>query len=217
MDVFAAVMKERGVMASVAHTNAIAEEAYAAFDAGFSHVTHFYSATSTGHKVNGIVYGGVNEATYLREDVTIEVIADGRHIPKENMLVAYHFKGPDRMALITDAMRAAGTNATHSILGAKDTGVPVVIRDDVAQLPDLSFYAGSVGTMDHALRVAHVRYGIPLIDVSRMLSLTPASLSGWADRKGSLEKGKDADIVLMNNDFSVCAVYVRGERRYSTV
>ena len=217
MEVFAAVMKEHGVMASVAHTNAIAKEAYAAYDAGFSHVTHFYSATSTGHKVNGIVYGGVNEATFLRDDVTIEVIADGRHIPTENMLVAYHFKGPDRMALITDAMRAAGTNRTHSILGAKDTGVPVIIRDDVAQLPDLSFYAGSIGTMDRALRVAHLRDGIPLAEVSRMLSLTPARLSGCVDRKGSLEPGKDADVVLMDSDFAVHAVYVRGVLRHSTM
>jgi len=211
---FAAVMRENGIMASAAHTGAVAEEAYAAFDAGFSHVTHFYSATSASRKINGIVYGGLNEATLLRDDITIEIIADGCHIPLENMVLAYRIKGADKMALITDAMRAAGTDAVHSVLGAKDSGVPVVIKDGVAQLPDFSFYAGSIATMDRALRVAHVRYGIPLTDVSRMLSLTPAKLSGCADRKGSLEPGKDADVVVMNKSFSVRYVFARGSLRY---
>ena len=128
--------------------------------------------------------------------------------------MAYRIKGPDRIALITDAMRAAGTNETHSILGARDSGVPVVIKDDVAQLTDLSFYAGSVGTMDRALRVAHVHYGIPLVDVCRMLSLTPARLSRCAQRKGSLEVGKDADVVVMDERFHVQSVYVCGELRH---
>ena len=210
-DVFAQVMREQSVMASIAHTGAIADQANAAFDMGFSHITHFYSATTTGQKIDGIVYSGVNEATLLRDEITIELICDGRHIPKEHMLLAYRIKGPDKIALITDAMRAAGTDVTHSILGAKEGGVPVVIKDDVAQLPDFSFYAGSVGTMDRALRVAHVQYGIPLVDVSRMLSLTPARLSRCADRKGSLEVGKDADIVVMDERFRVRSVYVCGE------
>ena len=210
-DVFAQVMREHGVMASIAHTGAIADQANAAFDMGFSHITHFYSATTTGQKIDGIVYSGVNEATLLRDEITIELICDGRHIPKEHMLLAYRIKGPDKIALITDAMRAAGTDVTHSILGAKEGGVPVVIKDDVAQLPDFSFYAGSVGTMDRALRVAPAQYGIPLVDVSRMLSLTPARLSRCDDRKGSLEVGKDADIVVMDERFRVRSVYVRGE------
>ena len=210
-DVFAQVMRENNIMASIAHTGAIADQANAAFDMGFSHITHFYSATTTGQKINGIVYSGVNEAAYLRDEITIELICDGRHIPKEHMLLAYRIKGPDKIALITDAMRAAGTNDTHSILGAKEGGVPVVIKDDVAQLPDFSFYAGSVGTMDRALRVAHVQYGIPLLDVSRMLSLTPARLARCDDRKGSLEVGKDADIVVMNDQFEVQKVYVLGQ------
>jgi len=89
--------------------------------------------------------------------------------------------------------------------------VPVVVKDDVAQLPDFSSYAGSIATMDRCLRVAHCRYGLPLEDVSRMLSLTPARLCGVADRKGSLEAGKDADIVVMTPEFSVQTVIIGGE------
>lgn len=210
MDVFIRVMREFGIMASVAHTNATASQAMAAFNSGFSHVTHLYSGTSTGRKIDRISQSGVNEATLLRDDISIELIADGRHIPKEHMLVAYRFKGPDNLALITDAMRAAGTNVRRSILGAKDGGVPVVISEDVAQLPDYSFYAGSIGTMDRALRVAHVQYGIPLVETSRMLSLTPARLMRCDDRKGSLEIGKDADVVVMDEEFSVRQVFVGG-------
>ena len=212
MDVFAQVMKENNIMASVAHTAATAGEAIAAYDNGFNHVTHFYNATSTFHKKNGIVYSGVVEATYISDDVTVELIGDGCHIPKESMLLARKIKGADKICLITDAMRAAGTDHTTSILGARDTGVPVVVKDDVAQLTDLSSYAGSIATMDRCLRTAHVRYGIPLEEVSRMLSLTPARLMGVDNRLGSLEVGKDADVVIMNCDFQVEAVFTKGNR-----
>ena len=140
----------------------------------------------------------------------LELIADGRHIPKEHMLLAYKIKGADKIALITDAMRAAGTNDTESVLGGRDTGVNVVVKDGVAQLPDLSFYAGSVGTMDRALRVAHLEYGIHLVDVVKMMSLTPAKIAKCDSYKGSLTVGKDADIVIMNNCFEVENVLQKG-------
>lgn len=214
MDLFAQVMQENDILCSLAHSGANATKAAQAFDWGFSHVTHFYNACTTFHKENGIVHSGIVEATYLDDRITIELIGDGRHIPRESMLLAYRIKGPDRVCLITDAMRAAGTNAARSVLGPRDGGVPVVIRDDVAQLEDFSSYAGSIGTMDRALRVAHVQYGLPLADVSRMLSLTPARLSGAAHRKGSLEAGKDADIVIMTDDFQVDKVYTMGRMVY---
>lgn len=210
MEMFAQVMREHGVLCAIAHTNADADQAMQAFGWGFSHVTHFYNAISTFHKKKGIVHAGVVEATYLRDDVTIELISDGRHIPKESMQLAYRIKGADHIALITDAMRASCTCALHSILGPRISGVPVIVKDDVAQLTDLSSYAGSVCTMDRALRVAHLQYGLPLQDVCRMLSLTPARLCGCQDRKGSLEKDKDADVVILSPGFEVRRVYVRG-------
>ena len=210
MDLFARVMKENGVLCSLAHSGCNATRALQAFDWGFSHVTHFYNACTTFHKENGIVHSGIVEAAYIRDDVTVELIGDGCHIPRESMLLAWRIKGPDRICLITDAMRAAGTSELYSILGPKTGGTPVVVKDDVAQLPDFSSYAGSICTMDRALRTAHVRYGIPLTDVSRMLSLTPARLSGADNRTGSLEAGKDADIVVMDRDFNVRRVYTDG-------
>lgn len=214
MELFAQVMAENGVMASLAHSAATAEQAMEAYDWGFSHVTHFYNACTTFHKVDGIVHSGIVEATYLRDDVTIELIGDGRHIPKESMLLALRIKGPDNIALITDAMRAAGVDCQTSVLGARTTGVPVVIKDDVAQLTDLSSYAGSIATMDRCLRTAFRDYGIPLWQVSRMLSLTPARLCGVQHRKGSLEAGKDADVVIMDRELRVQRVYARGSLGY---
>lgn len=211
MDMFARVMKRHNVMASVAHTNATAEEALAAFDCGFSHVTHFYNGTSTFHKVNGIVHSGVIEATYIRDDVTIELIGDGRHIPKQSMQLAFRIKGADKIALITDGMRIAGTDKTSGILGARDTGVPVIVKDDVAHLVDFSSYAGSICTMDRAFRTAFRNYGLPICDVCKMLSLTPARLCGVADRKGSLETGKDGDVVVLSPEMTVQHVFTRGE------
>lgn len=210
-DLFATVMKENGILCAAAHTQATATQALKAYDDGFSHVTHFYNACSTFHKKNGIVHSGVVEATYISDNVTIELIGDGCHIPRESMLLAHRIKGPDNIALITDAMRAACTSDIHSILGPRKSGVAVVVKDDVAQLPDFSSYAGSIATMDRCLRVAHCRYGLPLCDVSKMLSLTPARLCGVADRKGSLEAGKDADIVIMTPEFAVQTVIIGGE------
>lgn len=214
MELFAQVMKENGVLVSLAHSAATATQAMQAYDWGFSHVTHFYNACTTFHKVDGIVHSGIVEATYLRDDVTVELIGDGCHIPKESMLLALRIKGPDSIALITDAMRAAGVDCERSVLGARSTGVPVVIKDDVAQLTDLSSYAGSIATMDRCLRTAHVRYGIPLHQVSRMLSLTPARLCGVQHRKGSLEVGKDGDVVILTPEFQVERVFVRGTQAY---
>lgn len=210
-DLFAQVMREHGILPSIAHTAAIAAQAQTAFDEGFTHITHFYSATTTGQKIDGICYSGVNEAAYLDDRITVELIADGRHIPREHMLLAYRIKGADKMALITDAMRAAGTDATESVLGAMDTGVTVVIKNGVAQLPDLSSYAGSIGTMDNALRVAHLRDGISLVDTVKMMSLTPARIIGKDAEKGSLAVGKDADIVVMDDAFTVQHVFVCGQ------
>lgn len=216
MERFCRLITERGVMAAVAHTDAVATQAEAAFRWGFSHITHFYNAVTTFRKIRGRVYAGVVEAAYINDDVTIELIGDGHHIPRESMLLAHKIKGPDRIALITDAMRAAATLETRSVLGSLKTGVPVVVEDGVARLTDHSSYAGSICTMDHALRVAHLAYGLPLLDVSRMLSLTPARLCGAAARKGSLEDGKDADIVILDQAFNIQKVYVRGILRHSS-
>lgn len=213
-DVFAEVMKEHGILASVGHTAAMAPQAHEAFDRGYSHVTHLYSATTMGGKVDGVGCSGLNATALIRDDVSVEVIMDGCHLGREHTILTYRMKGSDKMILITDAIRAAGQDVTESILGNKDTGTRVIIWKDAAHLPDKSYFAGSIGTMDRALRTAHLKYGLPLTETVKMMTLTPARLAGIADRKGSLEVGKDADVVIMDDAFQVKAVYVRGELRH---
>jgi N-acetylglucosamine-6-phosphate deacetylase len=211
MHEFAKQVGEQGILLSVGHSVATAEETLAAYADGFSHITHMYCATTTEHKRGQVVHGGIVEAAYLEDGITIELIADGKHIPKETMRLGFRLKGDDRLALITDAMRAAGTDLTETMLGDRKNGVPVIIEEGVAKLPDRTSYAGSIATMDHALRVVHSRYGLPLCDTVRAMTLTPARLVGADERKGSIAPGKDADLVILSPDLEVRRVFVRGK------
>ncbi len=212
---FARRVTAHGVVASVAHTDATAEEAEAAFSWGFAHITHFFCAMTERRRLGQRIVAGVMEAALLAEDITLEMIADGIHVPRESFMLAYKVKGAGRIALITDAIRAAGTDDTRSILGSAEEGMPVLVEDGVAKLPDRSFFAGSVATMDRALRVA-MAYGVPEADAVRMCAGTPARLAGVEKRKGSLAPGQDADIVLMDNNWTVQRVYVRGRLCHDT-
>lgn len=208
---FAKRMKKEGIIASVAHTDATADEAERAFAEGFSHVTHFYNATSSHRKRGQTVFGGVVEATYLDDSVTVELIGDGCHIPKHEMLLALKIKGADGVSVITDAMRIAGTDLQSGKLGNLERGTDVIVEDDVAKLVDRVSFAGSIATMDRCLRTVALKYGIPLEVASRLLSLSPAKLMGIDEAKGSIELGKDADLVIANDKLEIISVIKGGE------
>ena len=210
MDLFADWTREHGILASIGHSAANAETALHYFGKGFSHITHLYCSTTTEHKEGQTVHGGIVEAAYLEDGFTVELIADGKHIPRETMLLCFKIKGADRTALITDAMRAAGTDAKESVLGERTTGTPVLIEDGVAKLTDRSSFAGSVGTMDLCFKTA-LRYGVPLTDAVKSCTMTPARIAGFADRKGSLEVGKDADVLLFDGGWNLKSVFIGGK------
>lgn len=209
-DMFARKMKEHGIICSIAHSNANGEEAQKGIDNGFGHVTHFYNAVTTYHKEGQHVLSGVVEAAYLNDDVYVELICDGKHIPKDVLRLALKIKGTDRVMGITDAMRLAGTDVKSGKLGSLKHGTEVIVDDTVAKLPDLSSYAGSIATMDRCLRVLCKDYGITLPQASAILSETPAKLLGMSDNIGSIELGKDADLVLIDPLFQVVNVWVKG-------
>ncbi len=210
MEWFADYLKEKNVLASVGHSAANAETVLKMYKKGFNHITHMYCSTTTEHKEGQTVHGGIIEAAYLEDGITVELIGDGRHIPKETMLLAFKIKGAKNIALVTDAMRAAGTDVKTSVLGPLEDGTPVIIDYDVAQLPDKSSYAGSIATMDRVFRTA-LGYGIPVTDVVTSVCETPARLSGVLNRKGTLDAGKDADIVVFTKDLAVKNVFIGGE------
>ena len=208
---FAAYLKARGIRTAVAHTDATAEECARGFDSGFSLVTHFYNATSMHRKREQKVYAGVVEATYLDDCVSVELIGDGCHIPREDILLALKIKGAQRVSVITDATRIAGTDLKMAKLGSLTKGRDVIVDDGVAKLPDLSSFAGSIATMDRCLRVLCGNYAIDPPTASVMLSLAPALYMGMEKSKGSIEIGKDADLVLATPDWTVQNVILGGD------
>ena len=145
---FGKELRARHILPSIAHTDAIFEDILLAYQAGFSHVTHLYSCMSSITRRNAYRYAGAIEAAYMIDDMTVEIIADGVHLPKSLLQFVYKFKGADRIALVTDSMRGAGMPDGPSILGSLKRGQPVIIEDGVAKLPDRSAFAGSVATAD---------------------------------------------------------------------
>lgn len=200
-------LREHGVVAAMGHSAATAAEVRQAVLHGYTHVTHLYSACSSIIRVDGYRIAGIVECAQLYDDLTVELIADGHHLPPELIKLIYKVKGPDKICLVSDSMRAAGMGDGPSILGAKCGGQAVQVYNGVARMPDGLSFAGSVATADQLLRTA-VGCGIPLWDAVRMASLTPASVIGVQNRKGSIEQGKDADLVFFDQ-----LLHVRGVLR----
>ena len=211
---FARYLRSRGVLVSLAHTDALYEEAVIGFENGFTLATHFYSCMNGVTRKNAYRYAGVVESAYLIDEMDVEVIADGVHCPPPLLRLIHKIKGTDRIALITDAMRAAGMPEGPSILGSLMDGLEVIVEGGVAKLPDRSSFAGSVATADRLVRTM-VGAGIPLVDTIRMISGTPARLLGLEDRKGALVVGKDADIVVFDDEIVVSRTIVGGNVVYA--
>lgn len=207
---FGRYLRSKNILAAIAHTDALYDDVVKAFESGYTLATHFYSAMSGVTRRNAFRYAGVVESVYLMDEINVEMIADGAHLPVPLLQLIHKVKGPGRTALITDAMRAAGTNDTESILGPKDNGLPVIIEDGVAKLPDRASFAGSIATTDRLVRTMVAKAGISLVEAIRMISLTPAGIMGMAGSTGSLSPGKDADVVIFDNDIRVLATMVKG-------
>ena len=208
-------LRRRGVLASVAHTDAVYDEVARAYEAGYTHMTHLYSAMSSVTRRNAHRYAGAVEAAYLIDAVTVEIIADGVHLPEALLRFVYKFKGADRTALCADAMRGAGMPDGESILGSLRNGQRVVIEEGVAKLPDRSAFAGSVATTDRLVRTMIRVAGVPLVEAVRMMTLTPARILGIGARKGSLDEGKDADIVVFDSQIHVATTISEGHVLYT--
>jgi N-acetylglucosamine-6-phosphate deacetylase len=212
---FARYAREKGVLVSLAHTDAIYEEAVEGFRNGYTLATHFYSAMSSVTRRNAYRYAGVVEAAWLTDEMDVEIIADGVHLPVPLLQLIYKIKGSKRTALITDAMRAAGMPPGESVLGNIREGMKVIVEDGVAKLPDRTAFAGSVATADRLVRTI-IAAGIPLTEAVRMITATPAAILGIGDRKGSLAVGMDADIVLFDEDISIKRTIIKGRTIYES-
>jgi N-acetylglucosamine-6-phosphate deacetylase len=208
-------LRQKGILAAIAHTDAYYDDVLAAYENGYSLVTHLYSAMSGVTRKNAFRYAGVIESAYLL-DLDVEIIGDGIHLPAPLLQLVYKIKGPDRTTLITDAMRGAGMPEGESVLGSLKNGLPVIVEDGVAKLPDRTSFAGSVATFDRLVRNMITMANVPLLDAVRMASTTPARIMGVSDRKGSLAKGKNADIVIFDENINVGMTMVGGKVIYKS-
>ena len=195
---------KHGVLPSIGHTRAKYDAVAAANELGMTHATHFYNAMPVVYKNREFKETGTVESIFALENMTVEMIADGIHVPPVMLRMIYQIKGVERTALVTDALACAASK--------DDTAFDprVVLEDGVCKLADRSALAGSIATMDRLVRTCVQQAGIPMEDACRMISETPAKIMGVYDRKGSLEKGKDADIIFFDKDQELTFVMQMG-------
>ncbi|HEY4876397.1 MAG TPA: N-acetylglucosamine-6-phosphate deacetylase [Puia sp.] len=211
---FGRYLKSKGILVSMAHTDAIYEEVIEAFENGYTLATHLYSAMSGVTRRNGYRYAGAIESAFIIDEMDVEIIADGVHVPPPLLKLVCKIKGADKIALITDAMRAAGMPPGKSVIGNIHTGMEVIVEDGVSKLPDRSAFAGSVATADRLVRTMINMAGVSLMDAIQMIALTPATIMNISDEKGSLTEGKDADIIIFDDNISVQTTMVKGKVIY---
>lgn len=207
-------LTQQGVLAAIGHSDATYSQVQQAVSAGFTHITHLYSATSTITRHNGFRQGGIVEAAYLLPELTSEIIADGCHLPAELLQMAYRFIGSQRLCLITDAMRAAGQTHGESVLGSNTTGQRVIIEDGVAKMPNRQAFAGSIATADRLVRNMVQLAGASLPDAIEMITATPARIIEKSHITGTVAPGRKADLVLFDENITIQKVWTDGIVRF---
>lgn len=212
---FVRACRAKGLLCTVGHSLATFEQMEAAVRWGVRHIDHLYSAMSDITKLRASqtypMRGGILEATYYFEELNTEVIADGKHLQRELLMLAYKLKGPDHLILVTDCNRALDMPDGQYIIGPLDGGEPFLRKDGVGVGVDGKGLASSVVGMDHMVRTFHKMTGIPLFEVVRMASLTPARLVNWDKEIGSIECGKLADLLVLDKELDVKKVFLAGE------
>ena len=213
---FAKALSDNGTVAAIGHSDADYDCVVKAHELGYSLITHLYSCTSTVHRKNAYRYAGIVEAAYLIDDMDVEIIADGKHLPAPLLKFVYKFKGPDKIALITDALRGAGfPDGTKIFTGNAEDGRYAIIEDGVAKLPSREAFAGSVTTTNKLVRNMINMAGASLTDAIKMATATPARIMKLSDR-GTLRDGAFADIVVFDDNIDVKLTMVNGRIVHTT-
>ncbi len=218
------LLRAHNVMASIGHSDATYQQVLEAVEAGFSHVTHLFSATSSVRRLKAYRFAGVVEATMLLDSLSTELIADGHHLPPSLIRLAIKTKGTGRVCAVTDAISAAGLGPGEYELG----GLPIIVENEVppdyevhppegscvAKLADRSAFAGSVALMNQVLQTLVNLVGLPLTEAIKMVTWTPAHILGISHERGSLAPNMRADIVVLDENLSVKMTMVEGRVVY---
>lgn len=197
------ICRDTDVVVSMGHTSADYDTAMASVNAGVGHVTHLFNAmTPLAHRAPGVVTAALNA------DVSVELIVDTFHVDKCFYDMLWKLKGR-KLCFITDCLPAGGLPYGEYTLG----GAKIIYRDIVCRLED-GTVAGSVLRLNRGVWNVYQNSHIPLYECVNCASLNPAAAIGLADRKGSLETGKDADIVITDRNFEVKKTIIRGVMKY---
>ncbi len=202
---FAKALAEANVIPSAGHTDAIYPDMLRAFENGCKLVTHLYSCTSTITRDHGFRRLGVIESAYLLDDMYVEIIADGKHLPPELISLILKIKGRDRVCLITDSLAVAGVAKDGEEV--ETLGTRFFVEDGVCKLLDKSAFAGSIATADRLIRVLTKDVGTSVVDAVYMMTKVPAEVMGLTN-KGLIKEGYDADIVVFDDDINIEKIFV---------
>lgn len=202
-------LKKRGVIASIGHSDAEEDHVVQAIENGYTMITHHFNGMSRLTRRNAKMYLGVAESGLLYDALTSEVIADGRHLPISLLKLIYRSKGPDRICLVTDSIRATGQNVDLSYIGSGEHAQKIVIEDGVAYMEGKTSFGGSIATADRLFRTMFLDAKIPLEDCVKMMTTTPLRTLGIKN-VGSIETGMLADLVLFDEKINILMVMARG-------
>ena len=206
------ILTEKGILVSGGHDNGIYPEFMPAIENGLRHVTHIYCAMSELRFKDGIRNVGLREYALTDDNLTVEMIADNKHIPPELAKMIIRAKGEDKVCVVSDCLRCAGMPNDGKLyqLGSGETAQLIRVNDGVATLADGSRFAGSITCVRKMVKNL-IDAGIPIFDAVRMGTLTPATIIGEEKNIGSLETGKNADICILNENFGLEKVFKKGK------
>ncbi len=203
---FCKFITSHGVIASAGHSDAIYDDMKVAMENGCNLITHLYSCTSTITRDHGFRRLGIIESAYLEEDMYVEIIADGKHLPADLIRLIVKNKGTDKVALITDSLEIAGTDIKEGVM----SGTEFIVEDGVCKLKDRSAFAGSVATANVLIKTMVKDCGYSVPTAVKMLTKVPAEILGID--KGQLKEGFDADIVVFDGDIAIQQVFLAGNK-----
>lgn len=203
-EVFLSFLIQNHIVASMGHTNAQYPEIKKAYEGGCRLITHLYSCTSSITRKNGFRILGVNECAYLFDEMYVEIIADGCHLPPELIKLIYKLKGSDRICLVTDAIRFGGMEDVP-----EQEEYPYIIEDGVAKLKNKKAFAGSIATSKTLVKTC-LKADVPLESAVKMITEVPAKIMGL-ETKGKLKENFDADIVVFDENINIKSVMVKGK------
>ena len=202
-----------GIVPAAGHSAARDEDVLAAMKVGLRHIIHLWSAQGRMVREGPWRKPGLLEASLAFDGLTVEIIADNKHLPPTLMGLAYKCIGADRLCLISDATSGAGLpEGARFRMG----DIEYEVHDGVGMTFDRTSFAGSTTLMNQMVPILTDVVNVPLVEAIQMVTLTPARVIGVGDRKGSLEIGKDADIAIFEQDFSAWRTIIGGQWVYST-